>query len=154
MRKNFYSFYGRIGRLEYIGRSIAMVTFAIVAYILGSFVLNYTIGNIYIGILSILLLASLLSLLVRRLHDVNLSGWLILLLFLPIFISIPNAIMDYQKTGSLTYILQMMNPYARFWPRERHFYSLEDFFWFLPWLGLFLITVWAGTFGPNRYGKR
>ena len=50
------------------------------------YLINYYNGNsIFIGLFQIILIIPTLSILVRRLHDVNKSGWLILFSFFPLF---------------------------------------------------------------------
>jgi uncharacterized membrane protein YhaH (DUF805 family) len=73
------NFEGRLGRLRFIGWS-AMAS--LVAF--GSRIL---FGGVYANIISLYVGAILMSFFVRRLHDINLSGW-----WVPLFVGIPIAL--------------------------------------------------------------
>lgn len=87
-----------------------------------------------IGILfTILSLPYLLSIQIRRLHDMNLNGWLWIINILPLLF--------FKQMFSLT---EFSHPDIWYW--IANFVSLVS--------GIFSIyvTVWRGTNGPNNYG--
>jgi uncharacterized membrane protein YhaH (DUF805 family) len=79
LRKLFFSFAGRLGRLGFLLRSMALGITAAVLLIVG-FTLFVHSALWWLGIIiAVIALAALVvgnaSLIVRRLHDVNFSGW-------------------------------------------------------------------------------
>tara|TARA_Y100000590_G_scaffold470759_1_gene669568 strand:+ start:6012 stop:6446 length:435 start_codon:yes stop_codon:yes gene_type:complete len=74
----------RYNRIQYSIRLIAFLLFAsFVSAIFSS--LDYTAGVFLLSIfLSILIIALYLYLVIKRLHDLNLSGWYALMIFIPI----------------------------------------------------------------------
>lgn len=79
--RNYANFEGRSTRREYW-----MYVFYYVLILSILYLINYYNGNnIFIGLFQIILIIPTLSILVRRLHDVNKSGWLILFSFFPLF---------------------------------------------------------------------
>ena len=86
--KRFFTFKGRSSRKEYIARILlTFIIFVISAYS-GNDIVHYDILSlIYIWILVICLWISIIQyflLSIRRLHDLNESGWYVLLTFVPI----------------------------------------------------------------------
>ena len=83
----FADFSGRARRKEYLMFSLFNTIFAFVAVILDNFLginINGTVyGPIY-GLYAIALIIPGIAVLVRRLHDVGKSGWMILVLLIPI----------------------------------------------------------------------
>lgn len=89
---NYLRFSGRAPRREYWGFALFMFLFLVVA-IFGGLIVDAMVGNLdsdepvlTIGLTSVLLLALILpslSVTIRRLHDIGLSGWFILLGFIP-----------------------------------------------------------------------
>ncbi|QCR22869.1 DUF805 domain-containing protein [Pontibacter sp. SGAir0037] len=85
--KKYAVFSGRARRKEYWMFSLFYILFAIVAMILDNMLgiaveeLNY--GPIY-GIFVFAMIIPSLAVLVRRLHDVGKSGWMVLVSFIPI----------------------------------------------------------------------
>lgn len=89
--KQYADFNGRATRREYWMFTLFNLIFVIVAAILDN-ILGLTIGEIPYGIIyllySFVLFIPALSVAVRRLHDVNKSGWMILIALIPIVGSI------------------------------------------------------------------
>jgi uncharacterized membrane protein YhaH (DUF805 family) len=91
----------------------------------------WTVLGIFFTILS---LPYLLSIQIRRLHDLNLNGWLWVINFLPLlFLKQMFSLSDLTHPGTLFWIA--------------NFVSLVS--------GIFSIYVslWPGTNGPNKYGE-
>ena len=88
-----------------------------------------------IGILFIILsLPYLLSLQIKRLHDLNLSGWLWLLNVVPLLFL--------KQMFSLT---ELTHPDMIFF--------IGNFVSLISALFSFYVTLWSGTKGPNKYGE-
>ncbi|MFN7846308.1 MAG: DUF805 domain-containing protein [Bacteroidota bacterium] len=85
--KQFADFSGRARRKEYWMFALFNIIFAFVAVILDNFLginMNGTVyGPIY-GLYAIALIIPGIAVFVRRLHDVGKSGWMILVLLIPI----------------------------------------------------------------------
>ena len=83
---NLFSSKGRLGRLRYFFYSLLAVILGMV--LIGAFsslfLLNDTLGAIGIGIAYIIMFIASFILTIQRCHDFNTSGWLSLLLFLPL----------------------------------------------------------------------
>lgn len=85
--KNYANFYGRASRTEYWMFLVFNITFAIITY---SIDLTFDLGNEKYGFGILYTLYALicfipgLALAVRRLHDVNKSGWYFLLALVPL----------------------------------------------------------------------
>lgn len=77
--RNYANFEGKTTRREFW---LYILYSAVILYIL-YFFNNNSNNSIFIGLFKILLIIPTLSIIVRRLHDVNKSGWLILFVFLP-----------------------------------------------------------------------
>lgn len=78
--QNYANFKGKATRREYW---MYILYYIVILYIL-YFLSDYSNNSIFIGLFQIILIIPTLSILVRRLHDVNKSGWLILFSFLPL----------------------------------------------------------------------
>lgn len=90
-------------------------------------------------IFTIITLPYVLSLQIRRLHDLNLNGWLWLVNFgslVPFYSAFSSGI-----TGLLT-----PKPDAFYWPAQ--------IIGLLASLFSLYITLWSGTNGPNKYGDK
>ena len=74
--KNYANFKGRARRKEYWGFTLF---YALIFAILGAFAFT-GIGVILFLVVFVVTLPPSISLTVRRLHDINLSGWLIMLI--------------------------------------------------------------------------
>ena len=76
--KKYFCFEGRAGRKEF--------WMYIIAYIIGSIILNLIpgIGKILSGVWVLALLCPSLGITARRLHDIGKSGWLQLLVLVPV----------------------------------------------------------------------
>ena len=77
--RNYANFEGRATRREYWMYVLYYVVVLSILYFLN----DYSNNSIFIGLFQIILIIPTLSILVRRLHDVNKPGWLILFSFLP-----------------------------------------------------------------------
>jgi uncharacterized membrane protein YhaH (DUF805 family) len=89
---------GRIGRVRYIGYSFGFtLLFAIVIGMVGgvSSVVSPTIGLVVAGIGYIALIVVQIMLTIQRAHDMNVTGWLWLISFIPlaglIFVLVPGT---------------------------------------------------------------
>jgi uncharacterized membrane protein YhaH (DUF805 family) len=90
-----------------------------------------------IGILFIILsIPYLFSLQIRRLHDLNLNGWLWTINFVPLLSFYTTPIPGYY------------NPQPTWWFLPIDVISL------LGTIFTFYVTLWAGTNGPNKYGEK
>ena len=78
--RNYANFEGKATRREYWMYVLYYVVILSILYFLN----DYSNNSIFIGLFQIILIISTLSILVRRLHDVNKPGWLILFSFLPL----------------------------------------------------------------------
>jgi uncharacterized membrane protein YhaH (DUF805 family) len=88
-----------------------------------------------LGILfTILSLPYLLSIQIRRLHDLNMNGWLWIINFLPLLFL--------KQTFSLT---EYTHPDMWFW--------ISNFVSLVSGVFSFYVTVWPGMNGPNKYGE-
>lgn len=84
-KEKYFSFHGRLNRKHYILRSIVLnigsgMLAGILAVLLGDAVLSF----VGCAAISVAVFFSALSLCVRRLHDLNRSGFLFLLFFIPV----------------------------------------------------------------------
>lgn len=93
IKNNYANFKGRLRRKDYW--SFALLTFCIylaiyaVVYILtyifgGEAVTAASIYSVITGIIGLILLVPSLAISIRRLHDINKSGWFLLLALIPI----------------------------------------------------------------------
>lgn len=90
-----------------------------------------------LGLLSIILsIPYLFSLQIRRLHDLNLNGWLWTINFVPLVSFYTSPIPG------------IYNPQPTIWFIPLDVISL------LATLFTFYVTLWAGTNGPNNYGEK
>ncbi len=94
--KKWLSFKGRIGRYKYIEMKLiliaSLVVFANIAILINFFLLNF--------ILLVLAFAALVSnyaITVKRLHDINRSGFYVLGLFIPLYNFFIFAILIFEK---------------------------------------------------------
>ncbi|MDR1888720.1 MAG: DUF805 domain-containing protein [Zoogloeaceae bacterium] len=82
---DFISLNGRLGRLRYLAWPVTIVPLLVLAVVVGTFLSTKfpplaTLGAIVVGII---LFAFYFTLTLRRLHDINLSGFWMLLMFVP-----------------------------------------------------------------------
>ncbi len=88
--KNYAVFSGRARRREYWMFTLFQLIFSAVAL-----AIDYTLGiNLISGIFSLAMLIPGLAVSVRRLHDVNKSGWFLLILFVPLVGAIWLLVLD------------------------------------------------------------
>jgi uncharacterized membrane protein YhaH (DUF805 family) len=135
------SFDGRSGRFAYW--MFAFVWLLIwLAFLLGPLLLSSMIGISKIGSIGFILLLlvtviSSFAITVRRLHDLDLSGWVILIM---IFLGILNFglyiyrefVVDVSQAFFLTFLITGLSIFL-------HTYYV-------------LLMIWPGTDGANRYG--
>jgi uncharacterized membrane protein YhaH (DUF805 family) len=102
--KNYAVFSGRARRSEYWWAVLFLVAVSLPIALIDTVVFFDTIAQTGSGPLSILFLLVILlpsiSLLVRRFHDVGLSGWLVLLTFIPFagaVFALVVAVLDSQR---------------------------------------------------------
>ncbi len=89
-----------------------------------------------LGILfTILSLPYLLSIQIRRLHDLNLSGWLWIINFLPLLF-----------VKSMFSLAEFSHPNMWFW--------ISNFVSFVTGIFSIYISFWPGTNGVNKYGDK
>lgn len=82
----FLDYEGRLNRKPYfIWGLILGVALSILQGLMGVVAEDYTIFNVFILAISILQMVASFSLIIRRCHDLNHSGWYSLTLFIPIF---------------------------------------------------------------------
>ncbi len=79
--RQYADFNGRAGRTEYWMFVLFNIIFSIAAS-----VLDYMMGTVYVfsGIYSLFVLIPSIAVTVRRLHDIGKSGWMILILLIPV----------------------------------------------------------------------
>lgn len=85
--RNFFSFKGRASRKEYVYR-VLLTTFIFVTWSYSEEFINQegVLSFLYVvifGNLGVLMLFQYFPLAVRRLHDLNSSGWFVLISFVP-----------------------------------------------------------------------
>lgn len=85
-KEKLYSFQGRVNRKEYILSSLILAAVTGAAALIGLLLGDYGIYLTLVFLVPILI--SALSLNVRRLHDLNKSGWLTLILGIPLIGSV------------------------------------------------------------------
>ncbi len=116
----FFCFNGRLNRLAYFLRSIALLLTASIVDIFllfisvsdsGSLEPSTVIAAIFL-MLQIMFLTSNLSLTVRRLHDINLNGWWAILEFIP-YVNIAFWLVLVFKKGSYGHNKYGANPLWR-----------------------------------------
>lgn len=84
VKDNYFNFKGREGRGEYWWFVLANVVVSIVVSILDSIIGSIGIPAILGTIYSLAVLLPSLGVAARRLHDVNKSGWMLLLCLIPL----------------------------------------------------------------------
>ncbi len=96
MLKQFFSFSGRLNRLRFLGYDVIVTVFLL---LLKTFIENVdnTVTAILLLILVIISAVSAFSICVRRLHDIELSGWFALLKLFPIITFILDLILIFKK---------------------------------------------------------
>lgn len=144
----FFTFQGRINRLSFFLRIIALIVIAFFsALAVGFFVGLLTIGGavgfilamiVVIGFVIAIWIASL-SLYVRRLHDMNLSGiWVLGYIVISLII------------GGLEVAVTVDPALAAQAPAV---IMIRLVFNILVIISLLLLLFWPGTKGPNKYGE-
>ena len=107
---------------------------------------NGIIINIYTVFISLITLKHGLSLTIRRLHDLNISGWWLLSYFIPFLFIIPMSIVDSQLR-STSYI------YRNDWHTVQVILFISMLITQILVLIFGLYSFFAsGTPGPNKYG--
>jgi len=89
----WFNFQGRLGRLSYFGRSALAMILSMILAGLVFFLLNTVAGEGVAGAGAGVVMLGLfwvsITLLAKRLHDINLSGWWMLLTFIPLLGLLP-----------------------------------------------------------------
>jgi uncharacterized membrane protein YhaH (DUF805 family) len=140
-----FGFEGRINRAHiWVGAILNLILSNVFDLLspLGTRVFGQVIGEIIFGGINLLLIASFISLEVRRLHDRNKSGWWLLLQSLPfvVLIAFLYILSGSEDASTNTGIAQHLLTWASLpvW---------AVFIWFF--VQLFCLR---GTIGPNRFG--
>lgn len=105
--RNFFRFSGRAGRLEYfviscIQPTIFIVCFAIILMfgsLINTIIVFYVLGVLFV-VSWLILFVQLISIAIRRFHDLNLSGWWFLLLLVPIINFILGLVLWFKKSSA------------------------------------------------------
>ena len=97
IKENFFQWHGRLNRLRYLKRLLALLGISVVLYIVmmvfvilvgdNTMQMDESTANGIFGLFTLLCLPITVSsymLMIRRLHDIGLSGFFILLSFIPI----------------------------------------------------------------------
>lgn len=141
----YFSFYGRVGRLAFLGRLLIIVLVLAGVVVLNLFALSSFIflgpGALIVMVLMTLFTVFLvmasslaaLSLYVRRLHDINLSGYWVILVIVLWFI---------KYIGVFVYSDLFMV----------FFHGLSLGLYILNLLILLVLLFWPGSKGLNKYG--
>lgn len=147
--RKFVTFRGRARRSEYWYFVLFGILLGIPAGIIDTVMAtasgNTTGGRPVTGLLSLVLFLPRLSVAVRRLHDVNYSGWFIggffialavvLSMFIGLFIGVPRG-------GDPNFATPL------------GIAVIAGFLGLFGWvIWLFVLTLLRGTIGPNRYGE-
>lgn len=83
IREEFFSTEGRLARMDYFQRNLALYFLSALVRYAAALQPGFAINLILTAILIILIVANL-SLMARRLHDLDKSGWMAALIILPI----------------------------------------------------------------------
>lgn len=136
----FFTFKGRINRLSFFLRIIALIVIVFfsalaISFFVGMLAMFGPVGFILaiivtIGFAIAIWIASL-SLYVRRLHDMNLSGMLV---FGYVALSILISALEFADTNSTVIMLRLI-------------------FNVLVIISFLILLFWPGTKGPNKYGE-
>ena len=94
--KRWLSFKGRLGRYKYIEMKLILIALLIV-FLNIAMVFDFFLTNILLVVLSFLALISNFSITIRRLHDINRSGFYILGLLVPLYNIFIFAILIFEK---------------------------------------------------------
>lgn len=101
--KNTFT-WGRASRMEYLGLHIVFLLFSIIIALCESFISEMDLWPetiiIIVGIISIFLIISLFTVIARRLHDINRSAWLMIILCIPILNIILELMLFFKKSTS------------------------------------------------------
>jgi uncharacterized membrane protein YhaH (DUF805 family) len=91
-----------------------------------------------IDLVGLILLVPYFALFVRRLHDMNQSGWWAMILPLGALAALPRAIAQINRDDAA--------------PFAQHGFTLVDGLMLLVLVAVLAMTVTPGTIGPNRFG--
>lgn len=83
LREKFLTTFGRASRSEYWWFALFNLTAIVGILLVASTVLGDTVGIFLAGTAGLILLIPSLTVAIRRLHDRNMSGWWLLLAFIP-----------------------------------------------------------------------
>ena len=96
MLKEFFTFSGRLNRLRFLGYDAIVTVFLLLLKAVIENVDN-TVTLVLLLILVIISTVSAISICVRRLHDIELSGWFALIKLIPIVNFILDLILIFKK---------------------------------------------------------
>lgn len=149
-KENYSRFQGRAGRFEYWSVTIIGTVFSALPFVLFP-ILGYLFILIELAVL-IYLAMPMLCVFVRRLHDVNFSGWWISLYYFLISVvfaytvfNITQEILIYDMSAQ-DFDLDALRVNSNFRLLIR---IVLDFFSFF----IFVLTLLPGTKGVNKYGE-
>ena len=93
LREKYLSFHGRLNRKRFILRYMLLMPLVILNVILiqGGFTERSVAINVFTYVIGLILWVVGTSLRIRRLHDSNLSGWLLVFIYI-LFLVIPEAV--------------------------------------------------------------
>lgn len=92
IRETFFTLDGRLNRLAYLKRSLLLLVVNLFFYGGIGTESASTLGNVALGIWNFIYWCASITLMTRRLHDLNKSGWYQLLFLVPTFIFIAAAV--------------------------------------------------------------
>lgn len=153
--RKYADFKGRARRAEYwsfmLLQSLAyglIVAFALTglgAKDAGSGIATVLMAFGILGLVSLALFLPNLAVLARRMHDINLSAWFLLLL-------VPNVVANFQTMGTLMTIGKTPNMSAETLAAQMAGTGVITIVAMLCSLAVFVITVWPGASGHNKFG--
>jgi uncharacterized membrane protein YhaH (DUF805 family) len=153
--RKYADFKGRARRAEYwsfmLLQSLAyglIVGFALTglgAKDLGSGIATVLMAFGILGLVSLALFLPNLAVLARRMHDINLSAWCLLLL-------VPSVLANMKTMSTLMTLGKTQNMSAEVLASQLAGTSMISIVAMLCSLAVFVITVWPGTSGNNKFG--
>jgi uncharacterized membrane protein YhaH (DUF805 family) len=152
--RKYADFKGRARRAEYwyfaLFQSVAYILLCVFAFsgfgkdpIAGAATMLLCFG--IMGLMSLALIIPSLALLARRLHDINLTAWWMLLM-------VPNMFSYMKNVSLLMTLAKTSNLSQDALSSQMAGTSIIGIIAILCSLALFVMTVWPGTRGDNRFG--
>ena len=150
--KKFFTYEGRIGRKQHskdLARGIVLVLFLFFA-VYGAIGLIFGIGYLdflarAIPILPFMSLTILFFPLVKRLHDLNWSGWVFSVFVFNRILDL-TVVSDFESESGTEFVFEVLNTFEQEWSLFMAGFSIVTFI-------LLLILIFKkGTAGSNKYG--